>query len=303
MESRTKDILTTVFHGLIALVSFVGVLIQSQIFTGRFYTDIFSFFTIWTNIAVVVIYGMILYRDICKLAGKPERGVEVSMLFRGGLLLSILVVCLVYAFMLAPELASNASIQYEVFSFSDILVHFVAPILVLLDYIFFTKKGNVLWYYSLAWLVYPVVYCVVAIMRGLLGGEIEGLGSSFPYYFLDVGVLGWGNVLLVVVALAAMFVGLGFIIYILDSINYPAWKQKFKNYRAGKGFRVDANFEEQNKVADVEAKKTKPSPKEEQKCETKEITTSSGTYLNPYLKKKTTKKKAVEEDEQDDRAA
>ena|GEM_PF-2733870 len=341
MEIRTKSIIKAVFHGLIVLVGLIGVLVQAGVFEGKFSADVFSFFAVCTNIAVVIIYGLMLYRDVCMLKGRPERGIEVSSFFYGGMLTSILLVCFIYTFMFVPAHISGKVIGTpNLFSFSDILLHYIAPALVVADYILFRKKATMKWSYSLWWFIYPITYCIVAMARGLLGGEIEGLNSSYPYYFLDVAELGWGNVSLMLIAFATMFIGIGFIFSLLDTISSDAWKRMMKwSKRNGsiynkqneaqaqsiadnmdvnadkdisaksesnkKGLATNANSakldEQANGIAE-NAEQGKEANVDSAFIQNKEVKTKQGTYINPYIKIKPKKNKSRDEaQEVDDR--
>ena len=85
------------------------------------------------------------------------------------------------------------------------LLHYVAPGLVLLDWIVFGPHGLVRWRDALLWLLYPLGYGVVMITRAAL---FPAVNDRYPYPFLDPTAAG----------LDGMMVALGRVILILAVI-------------------------------------------------------------------------------------
>ena len=93
--------------------------------------------------------------------------------------------------------------------FADRLLHHATPIASILFWLLCVPKDALRWSDSLRWLGIPLGYCAYVLLRAHSDG-------FYPYFFLDVGQIGWGRafanaglLLLVFVVLGLAFVGLG----------------------------------------------------------------------------------------------
>jgi hypothetical protein len=80
----------------------------------------------------------------------------------------------------------------------DVALHDVTPILYVLFWFFFVPKGTLRWSQPVFWLIYPVLYVLYCLARGAITG-------LYPYYFVDVTLLGYPKALLNTVLLLIGF--------------------------------------------------------------------------------------------------
>ncbi len=146
------------------------------------------YFTIISNLLVA---GFMLQVAL----GRPSRA-NVAMT----LTLSIIMVGIIYRLLLAPEVPLQSPDWYP-----DFLMHVVVPVAVPLWWLAFADKRLELRALPL-WLSLPAVYCVYALIRGVIGGK-------YPYFFLDVGRFGLPTVLLFCVGLVAVFAVCGVVLW------------------------------------------------------------------------------------------
>ena len=100
---------------------------------------------------------------------------------------------------------------------SNLIVHYIFPISIILDYLLFDKKGNHKKYYPVAWCILPYIYMIYVFLRvGLGNGFTVKKGSIYPYDFVDIDKLGISSVVLNIVILTIAFIALGYVIYFLD---------------------------------------------------------------------------------------
>jgi hypothetical protein len=92
---------------------------------------------------------------------------------------------------------------------ADVLLHDAMPLLFVLFWLVLIPKGKVRWTSPLLWLVYPLAYLVVTLVRG-------AFGAAYPYPFVDVGALGYGRVMLNSLGLTMGFLILGLIFVCVD---------------------------------------------------------------------------------------
>lgn len=158
----------------------------------------FSFMTILSNILTALVYILPIASANSKAGNffsKPNT--------QSAVLVYIVVVCLGYHFLLA-KIWKPEGLQYWV----DKSLHYFVPIIYLLFYLIFVKKGTLAYGNIFKWLIFPAVYLVYAIIRGLFTGD-------YPYPFLDLDKHELSKVLSIVGVLfiAYTFISLAVVFY------------------------------------------------------------------------------------------
>lgn len=127
----------------------------------------YRYFTIWTNTLVGLTCAWVA------LGGREPAKVQ------GGLLLSILMVAVVYHVLLA-HLRDYQGIDMVI----DLMLHTLIPLGFAAYWLAFVKKAHLRFQDIPPWLILPLLYCCVAMLRaGVFGGR-------YPYHFLNVADLG-----------------------------------------------------------------------------------------------------------------
>ncbi|MFC5261264.1 Pr6Pr family membrane protein [Kribbella qitaiheensis] len=195
----TKSVAGRVWFGVTAVVVALGIVIQLFVTangTEGFYPDnpervlnVFAYFTIQSN--------LLLGATCLLLALDPDRprGAVFRTLRLNGVL-CIAVTGIVYHLALAglDELSGWSA-------FTNLLVHTVTPLLGVLGWLLFGPRrqtdGRIV-----GWsLVFPLLWLAFTLIRG------EGTGF-YPYPFMDVGLHGYGQVLLNCLLVALLFLAL-----------------------------------------------------------------------------------------------
>jgi hypothetical protein len=188
-----------IFAASIATAAWIGLIVQ---FADLHRTNsavislwsMFAYFTIITNVLVAVVFSCVAL----------DRTVLRSAWIIAGTMLSILLVGVVNALLLwgALELSGGSVLV-------DRLLHVVTPVCVLLFWIFFANKGGLTWRDPLLWAIYPLVYLVYGIGRGLAT-------SKYAYPFLNVLTLGWSRTAVNALFIAGAFMACGYAIVWID---------------------------------------------------------------------------------------
>lgn len=153
------------------------------------FANLFGFFTIWSNGIVAMVAGWCGWSGRTRWLGHPAV-LAASTVF-------ILVVGVVYNTLLAG------------------LNHPPTPLRVLIDHVFHivVPLAWPLWWLALRprrqlgfdrlWWVLPVplLYCLYSLWRG-------GVTGRYAYFFIDVSVLGWQQVIINIAGFSALFAGL-----------------------------------------------------------------------------------------------
>jgi len=176
--------------GLAALVLQFYLLIGNATAQGRTVpgavVQFFSYFTILSNILVVLCY-----------LGAWRGGYFARPGVRSAVALYIAAVGLVYAVILA-RLWSPTGLQFVV----DAALHYAAPVLYLGFWLLFVDKAGLRYGGVASWMIFPLAYCVYALLRGAHSG-------LYPYPFLEADKLGYARVLGNIAGLIVAFSLLG----------------------------------------------------------------------------------------------
>ncbi len=184
----------------VALAAWAGLLVQLQAstaLTGSAEAALWAmlrYFTILTNLQVALVFTGV--------AMGSHRAARPFAL--GGTTLAILLVGIVYGLLLRGLLELSAGAKL-----ADILLHMVTPVLVPFWWLAFAPKGGLRARDPLLWALLPLAYFSYALARA-------GLDGIYPYPFINAAALGWGQVLLNALAIAAGFVFAGWLLVRLD---------------------------------------------------------------------------------------
>lgn len=205
---------TAAFRALIAAAALTGLVIECAYGSVPV---VLSFFTIWTNILVAVVFGLSAVRVL-------RREPDVAPFWRGGVLLFILTTGLVFHLVLAnPSSPFNVVEDLDKLSgakaVSNQLLHTVTPIGAVLDFLLLTAPRTLRPRYAVQWLAYPLLYVVFALIRGaLLSPDVP---TRYTYPFIDAAQYGYTRVALNALVLGLAFYALGLALIAADRYRPP----------------------------------------------------------------------------------
>jgi hypothetical protein len=169
-----------------------------------------AFYTILTNLLVAA--------ALTSAARGPKGGITRFLLRPGvqtALAMSIAIVGLIYNLMLR-QLWHPEGWQLV----ADVIVHDIMPPLYLLYWWLAVPKRDLRWSHVLVWQSYPAAYFAYVLLRGASNGW-------YPYPFLDVRTLGYGQVLV-----DAVLVLLAFIAVALALVALGRWQARRDEHAA-----------------------------------------------------------------------
>ena len=152
----------------------------------------FGYFTVWTNILIALAFTAPLLNPDRRLSNFFMRPAV-----RAALASYILMVSVVYHMLIVPYWNPQGFTWVTATGLNSVM-----PILYIIDWLFFAEKRPIFYKHLPYWLIFPGVYGVISIVRGLLT-------NVYPYPFLNVADLGIGNVLLNMLGLVAVFAVVG----------------------------------------------------------------------------------------------
>jgi len=176
--------------GVITVIAVCTQLVSS-IHHGRDIGNFFSFFTIESNIlAACLLIAMGTYT----LMKREEKNIAY---IRGAVTLYMTMTGIIYMmFLSGNEVALQTTIPVVNF-----VLHYLIPVVILLDWLIFPPKTPVTFQKSLAWVVFPALYLVYSLVRG-------AITAWYPYPFINPITNGWPNVIGMSLSIAVGTIGL-----------------------------------------------------------------------------------------------
>ncbi len=158
--------------------------------------DFFSYFTIWSNIAVAVVMTL--------LALDAWRDSYVLRAVRLSALLMISITGLVYGVILSGVVTLRG---WEVLA--NLFIHQLVPLLTVVVFVVAGPRGWIDRRVLLGSFVLPILWLVYALVRGAVIG-------AYPYFFINVVTLGYGTVLLNLAGVLLLGLVIALVLWALD---------------------------------------------------------------------------------------
>ena len=178
--------------GLSAVVTEIATLIERNLFNPF---NFFSYFTIQSNIFAFAIL------ILSALATASNRGSSKLNLLRGAATLYMAVTGIVFAVLLAGVAGSVLTAV----PWDNIVLHYIMPVALLVDWFVDRPKKSIAFKKALVWLIYPVAYIIYSLTRG-------HFVNWYPYPFLNPNTNGYAGVLMTGLGIAALTSMLAFIL-------------------------------------------------------------------------------------------
>jgi len=194
----------------IALCGAVGITYLLGVFNGQCNLSMFRYYTNLSNLLCVLYFAAdAVYLLARRRPGAPQ---NLCPTLKGIVMMGITVTWLVAHFMLGSfQMGTNMRLAVR-------LVHYVVPIMTILDWLLFDRKGQITLTAPLVWTAFPLIYFAYVMITAALR-QGNGFGSSrYPYPFLNVDSLGLGKVLLTVLLMVLFFIALGYGFVLADHL-------------------------------------------------------------------------------------
>ena len=130
-----------IFRAVSLLFAIAGVLAMLGVFNGRFMPATLAFYTMLSNVLAIVLLGMLTVRTAAGLRGGRRGNVGYFARFEMICSVDILLTFFVFWVMLAPTIFTMTG-DYSLWTFDNLAVHAITPLLCLLDYILFTQPRH-----------------------------------------------------------------------------------------------------------------------------------------------------------------
>ena len=176
---------------LLALAA-VGVQLSIHVRSGF---DVVNFFSYFTNLSNIFAACVLLAAAFFGRTGRHAS--EHFTLLRGASVVAMAVVGIVFVAVLRDEDLGTLR------PWVNIVLHYIMPLVVILDWVFAPPERVPSFRRSLLWLAFPALYLIYTLARGTAIGW-------YPYPFLNPkGAQGYGGVAVACAAITAVFLIVG----------------------------------------------------------------------------------------------
>jgi len=195
------------------LFAVAGILSLLGVFDGQWHGITLFFYTAQSNILAIALFAMLTVKTILGMRGRDAcHFPRFSMV----VVIDILVTFFVYWILLAPTLEG-----YEQWTFFNLSVHAITPLLCLFDYILFSRPRHLKYRDVYAVIIYPVFYVIFATVAGFAGQVYytgaDGAPVRFPYFFFDYDRIGVPMAMVYLGALVVIFLLMSHGFYLVDA--------------------------------------------------------------------------------------
>jgi hypothetical protein len=170
------------------------------------------YLTLQTNVAMLLFTGYLVIKSAVDLTGNGVHGpVTYHPRLHGSIALLSFFVVLIYWALLARG-------KSNLFAFTNLTLHGIAPFLFIADYIVLCGRRFMKRTDPLLFALLPTVYIAQASLVGLSGYIFEykdALPVHYPYFFMDYDRIG-ALAAVFIGGIGAAYIGVGFLLYAFD---------------------------------------------------------------------------------------
>ena len=199
-----------------------GLLDGAGITKGKYDPNFPHMFTNISNMFALAYFVCAAVRLIALCRKHGEQGVDTGRpfapVFKYTATVSLLVTMLIGHFMVFDAMMQDGHIVWHL-----VVMHYIVPIMALLDWLLFDEKGRMPLWGPFAWISLGVGYLVftmiaVGVFGLFMGGGTTADITPYPYTFLDPAIAGAGGVALFSAAMVAGFIVLGYVMVLADRL-------------------------------------------------------------------------------------
>jgi hypothetical protein len=161
----------------------------------------FSFFTIISNILVAIVVTPVAFWPhsfLARLVTRPG--------FAGAVALYIIITGLIFNLLLRDLEVLTGFDQV-----CNLCLHYVMPVLYPIFWLLFIAKGTLRWTHALWWLIWPLAYAAISLIRGPIVGW-------WPYPFIDASIHSTWQLILNILGVSAGFIVVGLLLVLIDRL-------------------------------------------------------------------------------------
>lgn len=168
-----------------------SILISIETANIVYFFNSISYYTVQSNFLVLLwITVAVIYEK------KEDKPFFLKPIVQGAITVYITFTFIVFALVLQPLAEPSADLVYNI---RNILVHYLIPIMFIIDWVVTGHEEQYEWKYELYWLIYPLGYLAYTLIRGVII-------NWYPYFFFNFNTQGIPLVIIFSIALSLLFI-------------------------------------------------------------------------------------------------
>lgn len=212
-----------IYRGITVVLTLLAVLYTFGVFAGTLKGELLLYYTVETNLLVLVCSSILLYKTATKW--KREGQIGSSSFYER---FSAISATAIFLTMVGYWVFLSPSMGLGNFGYFNLQLHLFTPLLMIGDFFLFTQKGKLKpkdpFYFCLAPIYYFIQATAIGFLTDITYQFDEGMSvSRFPYFFVDYDKAGW-MVAVYVLIITIFFASSAYGLYRLD--QHLAHKQK-----------------------------------------------------------------------------
>ncbi|GHU70541.1 hypothetical protein FACS1894184_16130 [Clostridia bacterium] len=190
MTMRNDRRFALVFRLCSLLFAMAGVLKQIGVFGGSVHLGSLMFYTMQSNLLVIVMFAMLTIRTAQGLYDGRHGSNGWYSRFEMICTVDILLTFVVFWILLTPGSSTDFLLSFE-----NLSAHTFTPVLCLIDYMLFSERKRLKYHDVYYTCIFPALYVLFTAIAGLAGyvywyNEETQLTVRAPYFFLDYYTIG-----------------------------------------------------------------------------------------------------------------
>lgn len=154
------------------------------------------YFTVQSNLLVVIVFLLLNIFDILKLKEKFLPTPNFIYILKYIATVGIFLTFLIFGLVLTPLILFKTEYPFYVLSISSLSMHLIIPSIALVDWIINDYLKEIKLSSFLLPISFPLAYFIFTMIASVLGVEYPGFfgvdgTSHVPYFFLDYSKYGW----------------------------------------------------------------------------------------------------------------
>lgn len=212
MRIKDKKV-SIIYKFVLCIIGIISLIMTTGILDGNFNIKVFTMFTTLSNVFCILYFTI----DIIYLLKnyKKKKVYDIWPVIKYMATISVVLTFIVALVIL------KMSVSFDSYLNASFLgVHYIIPIMALLDWILFDKKGRIKKTDPFIWLVFPALYFIVAELDAVFGNGFGVMANSrYPYYFMDVEQSGIFKVLTNCFVMGIGCLIMGYVLYLIDRLQ------------------------------------------------------------------------------------
>lgn len=178
------------------VLRFIAIFLFIISFFDKYVGTIF-YFTVQSNLLVILVFLVLNIFDILKLCGKFISTPKNLYRFKYISVVGITLTFLVFGLVLTPVILFETNYPFYILSISSLSMHLIIPIISIVDWFINDYIENPKVISFLLPLAFPLYYFFFAMIGSVAGLKYQDFfstdvgGNHVPYFFLDYKKYGW----------------------------------------------------------------------------------------------------------------